>query len=333
MKDLRLKKGRKLEDLIAKFFAINGYKVNKNILLEGKSGGKHEIDVLAEKSDEITKIRIMVECKAWNKPIEKDVVSKVSFVKQDLGLDKAIIVSLAGWRVGAEKAAKEMGIELWGREHLEKILGKVTLLQLEEIEFTKTAVGFPLYVTLEEVKNKIEKKASGFFGLWKEEIEKISLIWIPCYIFELLFSKPEGFLSTTIKAVKRWNIYEALTGRCIYYSETEPVVQDISIQKTLQPLVKESHIKKEIEKTLKKFLEVVRYTSKEKYGMKLSKFCIPRDVVSVEIIKTKSVFRPFYAGILRKNDRRRVVAVDGVNGEIHEIMSDVLTMHLHELID
>jgi len=60
----------------------------------------------------------MVECKAWDRPIENDVVSKVSYVVRDLGLNKAIVVALRGWRIGAEKSAKELGIELWGRTKL-----------------------------------------------------------------------------------------------------------------------------------------------------------------------------------------------------------------------
>lgn len=80
-----LEKGQELERKIESFFQLNGYKTQRNVVLEGKSGGKHEIDVLAEKSDGITTFRVMVECKAWNKPIEKDVVSKVSYVVRDLG--------------------------------------------------------------------------------------------------------------------------------------------------------------------------------------------------------------------------------------------------------
>lgn len=110
---------------------MNGYQTKRNVVLEGKSKGQHEIDVLAEKSDGVTTFRVMVECKAWNKPIEKDVISKVDYVLKDLGLNKAIIVSLKGYRIGAKKAADELGIELWGPDELERKLGKVAIAEIE----------------------------------------------------------------------------------------------------------------------------------------------------------------------------------------------------------
>ena len=51
---LALDKGRELERKIEKYLQLNGYSTKRNVVLEGKSGGKHEIDVLAEKSDEVT---------------------------------------------------------------------------------------------------------------------------------------------------------------------------------------------------------------------------------------------------------------------------------------
>ena len=74
MKKESSEKGRGLEEKIEKYFQLNGYQTRRNVILEGKSGGRHEIDILAEKSDAVTTVRIMVECKAWDKPIEKDVV-------------------------------------------------------------------------------------------------------------------------------------------------------------------------------------------------------------------------------------------------------------------
>ncbi|MGH9892704.1 MAG: restriction endonuclease, partial [bacterium] len=90
-------KGRLLEERIATFLAGNGYSTKQNVFLEGRSGGRHEIDVLAEKDDGITTFRLAVECKAWNTPIEKDVVSKLAYVMTDLGLNKGIVVSLKGF--------------------------------------------------------------------------------------------------------------------------------------------------------------------------------------------------------------------------------------------
>ena len=70
-------KGRVLESQVAKYFLFNSYQAQLNVILEGRSGGRHECDVLAEKSDGIMTYRVVVECKAWDTPIEKDVVAKL----------------------------------------------------------------------------------------------------------------------------------------------------------------------------------------------------------------------------------------------------------------
>lgn len=181
-----MEKGRELESKIERFFQLNGYKTQRNVVLEGKSGGKHEIDVLAEKSDGVTTFRLMIECKAWDKPIEKDVVSKVSYVLRDLGLNKAIIVSLKGWRIGAEKSANELGIEVWGRDEIEEKLGKVAIAELETLEFKKVVKGFPQMIKEEQIKPVIETESKGVLGFRREEIIWTKPFGSPAICFRLV---------------------------------------------------------------------------------------------------------------------------------------------------
>jgi hypothetical protein len=54
---------------------MSGYETRRNVILEGRSGGRHEIDVMATKSDGVSTFKVFVECKAWNMPIEKDVAT------------------------------------------------------------------------------------------------------------------------------------------------------------------------------------------------------------------------------------------------------------------
>ncbi len=96
-------------------------------MLVGRSGGRHEGDVLAEKSDALTSFRIAVECKAWNSPIEKEVVSELHYVMNDLGLHKGVIISLTGTRSGADTAAQSLGIDVWGPDELCHHLGETVL--------------------------------------------------------------------------------------------------------------------------------------------------------------------------------------------------------------
>ena len=139
-------KGSDLERRIARFFAENGYRTVSNQKLVGRSGGRHEIDVLAERSDGVTSVRIAVECKAWQAPIDKTVIAKAAYVCADLGINKVIVVSLHGWQVGAERAAADQGIELWGPTELEQRLGRIPAALATQGPGLRTASGFRIAV-------------------------------------------------------------------------------------------------------------------------------------------------------------------------------------------
>jgi len=334
MKKYPLEKGHELESKIEKFFQLNGYSTKRNVILEGKSGGKHEVDILAEKSDGITTFRVMVECKAWDKPIEKDVVSKVSYVAKDLGLNKAIIVSLSGWRIGAEKTVKELGIELWGSNEIEQRLGKVVVAELETIEFKKVVEGFPLLVKEEQIMPLVEKESKGTLGLSKEEIVWIKPIWLPCYMFQVSYSRVEGVIKKSVRTTKIWNIYEALMGSYLFGFEDEPSLKEVKAENIIQPRIKDSKIRNEIAKTFEKALQVVTPRARARYAQKLATLGIPPHKLSgVSIDKVSEIFYPFYIALLKKGEEERVVAVDGVVGDLSKTVSYVLTANLSYVIE
>jgi len=328
LEDGFLEKGHELESKIERFFQLNGYKTQRNVVLEGKSGGKHEIDILAEKSDGVTTFRLMIECKAWDKPIEKDVVSKVSYVLRDLGLNKAIIVSLKGWRVGAEKSADELGIELWGRDKIEEKLGKVAIAELETIEFKKVVRGFPKFVSEEQVESQIENESKGFLGLGKEEKVWTKIIWLPSYLFEISCSREEGIIKKSIKTTKVWNLYEAVAGSWFARFETEPSLIDVEVENTIQPKIKPTKVKNSILKVLEKGLEVTTTRAKQRYAKMLENMGIPLPVTNVNVDSITEIFYPFYISLLKKGEKERIIAVDGVYGVISKPVGNALTNNL-----
>jgi hypothetical protein len=333
MKKEPLEKGHELERKIEKFFQLNNYATQRNVVLEGKSGGKHEIDILAEKSDGITTFRIMVECKAWDKPIEKDVVSKVSYVMRDLGLNKAIVISLKGWRIGAEKSAKELGIELWGSNEIEQKLGKVAMAELETIEFKKVVEGFPLLVKEEQVRPIVEKESRGTLGFGREEIVWIKPIWLPCYVFQISCSKVEGVIRKSVKITKIWNFYEGLMGRWLFSFENEPSLKEVKAESIIQPRIKDSKIKNEITKTFEKISQLMTPRARARYGRKLSAMGISPYSSGVSVDCITEIFYPFYVALLRKGDKERIVAVDGTTGNVNRTVGYVLTTNLSYVIE
>lgn len=65
--------------------------------VKGKSGVEHQIDVLTSHSDGIHIYKTAIECKYWDKTINKDIVMKVSEIIGDAGINKGVIVSKKGF--------------------------------------------------------------------------------------------------------------------------------------------------------------------------------------------------------------------------------------------
>src|SRR5262249_15346945 len=154
----------------------------------------------------------MIECKAWNHPIEKDIVSKVNYVVRDLGLNKGIIVSLAGCRIGAEQAAKELGIDLWDGYEIEKRLGQVVVAELRGSGTSRRTVrGLPPTVTAERAGNALRSHRSGL--LRKEELQWTGLIWLPLHrlIVSVSNTKRRRFGSDQLTNTRLSIYYEALS--------------------------------------------------------------------------------------------------------------------------
>ena len=79
---------------------------------EGKSGVKHQIDVLFSFSDGIHEYKTAIECKYWNTKVNKDVIMKLIEILDDCKINKGIVVSKMGFTEDAIKFAENKGIEL-----------------------------------------------------------------------------------------------------------------------------------------------------------------------------------------------------------------------------
>lgn len=109
---------------------IKGY--GNTCKVKGKSGVEHQIDVLTSHSDGIHEYITAIECKYWNKKINKDVVAKLAKIIEESNINKGIIVCKKGATSDGIKLAKHNNIELVElREIDEKDLNE----NLKEIHF------------------------------------------------------------------------------------------------------------------------------------------------------------------------------------------------------
>lgn len=89
---------------------VKGY--GHSCKVKGKSGVDHQIDVLTEHSDGIHSYQTAIECKYWDKKINKDIVMKVSETIEDAGISKGVIVSRSGFTPDGIEFAKYKNIGL-----------------------------------------------------------------------------------------------------------------------------------------------------------------------------------------------------------------------------
>ena len=328
-------KGRELERQIADFFALNGYQTQRNVVLTGRSEGRHELDVLAEKSDGITTYRVLVECKAWAVPIEKDVVTKLDYVVRDLGLSKGIIVALAGWRVGAEQSANQLGIELWGPDEIQSRLGQVALAGLKVGPLGIRAQGLPFQVSIEHAHGEVARQSRSRIGLGKEEIVGVEPLWVGFYVLELACARLEkqALRKIALKSRTVWNAYEGLEGLFLASFNGPVPTSDIEMGAALRPRVAVKSIVTMLQQTLAKALQVVRPDAQRRYALRLTALGVPLPVNSISVETTQEIYAPFYVGRLRAKGGERLVTVDGIGGERDEVLGAVLTRNMSYVIE
>ena len=80
--------------------------------VKGKSGVEHQIDVLTSHSDGIHDYYTAIECKYWNKNIDKDIVMKVKDIVEDCNFNKGIIVTKKGFTPDGQTYAEFVNIGL-----------------------------------------------------------------------------------------------------------------------------------------------------------------------------------------------------------------------------
>ncbi|MCK0160095.1 MULTISPECIES: restriction endonuclease [unclassified Allomuricauda] len=89
---------------------VIGY--GRKFRVKGKSGVHHQVDVLTEQSNCEGQLLTAIECKYWNRKVNKDVVMKLSKIMEDSDITSGIIVCKAGFTPDSQTFAEHEGIKL-----------------------------------------------------------------------------------------------------------------------------------------------------------------------------------------------------------------------------
>ncbi|MFP9117702.1 restriction endonuclease [Flavobacterium sp. RNTU_13] len=87
---------------------IEGYGNDCKIM--GYSGVPHQVDVLTSETDQTGTFRTAIECKYWDRKVNKDIVMKLLAIINDTDIQRGIIVSKSGYTPDAQQFAKHHNI-------------------------------------------------------------------------------------------------------------------------------------------------------------------------------------------------------------------------------
>lgn len=222
-------KGLELERLIANLFKAKGYDVRHNVKMRGRSRVEHQIDVYAEYKAPLHVSKIIIECKSYDKPIDKDIIMKLIHVVQDLGVDKGILVTTSYFTPDAVSTAQGYNVELWDYAKIRELLGEVPIE--ERAALTNVFYVEPT-ISSDKAMKIIDSTLRGVFGK-KGSIEGSSLIFYPYYEIDVdaKIQESEGLFKrrTEERVISATVLVDAVTGALCDYDPLAGVLCILSL--------------------------------------------------------------------------------------------------------
>lgn len=130
---------------------IEGY--GRDCIITGNSTVKHQIDVLTSETDDTGTYRTAIECKYWNKKVNKDIVMKLLSIINDTDIKRGIIVSKSGYTPDAQQFAKHNNILIVQLREA----GKEEKEQQNELHFFDLIINLKINIRRPEVVNIIAR--------------------------------------------------------------------------------------------------------------------------------------------------------------------------------
>jgi hypothetical protein len=120
--------GNRLEEVVEKIYQARGFTTERRQRLEGKSGTRSEIDIVARKAGRV----FAVECKNYSDRVGIEKVRDFAQKLQDLGSGwNGVFVSLNGFTDDAAQFAQHRRIETWGHDELSEKWLTISVGRLE----------------------------------------------------------------------------------------------------------------------------------------------------------------------------------------------------------
>jgi hypothetical protein len=321
-------KGHPLEQQIAEFLRQHGYTVSTNARIQGRSGATHELDVVADKSDDLTSYRLIVECKAWTSAIDKEVVYKLAEEIGDLSAARGLIVAPSGWTVQAAQAASQQNIDLWGANELRTRFGADAIREIQTRWTQVETLGRAFTVAREAADQALQRVARGKLGLARDEMVWSGQVWLPVWLLQLAITKHEGAIRKVPRVTRRWNGYDALSAQLASTGVVQPSLVTVDVSSGyIAPVLQRSVIATTITKVFGHWQTVTMDAAKHRHAETLAQMGLQVPFNEISIEETTLTYHPLWIAFLRKKDRERIAVVDGTTGKEWVDGGHLLTAH------
>ncbi len=173
-----VEQGTKFELEVADILESYGYRVQHNVVLKGRDGAEHQVDVLAEFDGPLHKDVILVECKAYSHNVEKDILMKQLNIREDLRLGHVILATTADFAAGCYKtAAPYKNVTLLNRDKIRSLSKGVSKESGARPSYVKPIL--PLSKAEKYAKSKAKKMSGGM--LKHRPKVKVESVRLACY--------------------------------------------------------------------------------------------------------------------------------------------------------
>ncbi|AKB35588.1 hypothetical protein MSSAC_0998 [Methanosarcina siciliae C2J] len=167
--------GKELENNVENIYLIllknehlKNFKIIKNHKEKAKSGALHEFDVFYEVEIAGVSHKVAIECKNYNKNVEKEKLDAFSKKLDGCNIKTGFMIAANGYQKGAKREAKFYGIELITTEDLPNIY-PLTLNHVKWLLPDENTYGDPYWIIMEVTEDGKNK------GICYSPSEKIAL--------------------------------------------------------------------------------------------------------------------------------------------------------------
>lgn len=319
------------EHVVDALFRSHGYQTQTNVLVVGRSGARHEVDVLASRSEGLVDSRIGVECKNWAQPVDTAVVARARLVRDDLGLGQMVIACPSGATPAARTTAREMGIAIWDRTELEARLGATTLAALGPTPVGLARRGRARQIDGERAERTLRARGRGPLGLGRERVRWIGDAWIT--LFEARFGCGERTgIRQRLHVRPSYSIYESLGATGLWTDTRAVAVDEIATDDapSLPCLVSRDALASDLARIIGRGDGLVQTAALERHHAICEERLLP-EATHLSVDEVTSLEWPITVAVLDDRRGTRAIVVDGVSGRIHAALGERCTAHIHVL--